>query len=1233
MPLQTKVTKIINLAARMNTRSNNEVLDVDANQTGLELYNLQNGDLFYTKSLTSREGLTDICGGVIGASGSASIIYPYPSGSIPGSVSTSGTFNVPVYIANLFWDREGDIIELGDSVQPSGTNPASPFNLNGAKFLLRDNSASGTSVEGNYDLTVQFYLSAINNNGVFSGNSIFQDPFGVSHTLVASGLNATSTAPQLANAPSTVASIGSIVDAVPVAITDPLTINFGGVYASGSPTWSTPWLEIPCNFSAPFPIENDSIYYLKMVVFNTSGTDTRQLETQVTYSDVNTTINDVGLNNVMYANEYLNFPTNSLLRPVEGVYPVGGVTGWLTGDIYEHQPATYTLMEYPAVKTTMTAPLGGELLYGGGNFNYGVYEIPTPNTNRPYPGLTQTPPFDTDSLEFGNIMTLPSGTHSIDGTYFYANLSSGTAGTINDNQIWTRNKSIPPLTNYNLGYVANFSEITNSASPYTTQLLATYTGNYVFSAPNTYNDTVNDNILAGINVDLEKIYALFPNPPVVTTDGTKKYLVSWKFIDFNSGGAFSDFTTRNIFGTLPSGGSGWLWKFASPIGLGTCTPSGTDVMVQTNPYQYSGTFTPWAYQNTRLSCGILSFPSGNAITSIYDYRVGDSRTQEVIFTQGDKVHAFKDFDPANTIITLYSGAAVGDNYKWSHSTFQSMLFSHQYSQTSGICWDQIYYDPSGNSMEPHGKRPVVEFSGATLPILPSGAVGVNPNEDFNIILATTMNSGGFRSSEIYTYSGANASGAYLSTGNAMQLFGSLSGSSNYPYDIQFSGTNDGTYQYNFDVNSLGTFVFTSQPSGAVYYLAALCDSSGIAISNPRPNDNTWNLRYPPASGMGTGVYLFDIQYSGVNSIQVPNAINYDQTYLINQVDVPKFKKTIVYKNTLYGIGDINNPSRLWYSEIQAPQVFGVDTNFYGYYDIDNDNGQELTGIEIFKDYLLIFKENSMYRASFTANPGNPLEIFQVSNVKGCLGIFTTVATDYGIIGLNQYGPFLASYAGIENIGDEILPYFQTLDREELIYSVAIHDPARQQIYWSISSANESPDNQTGLVYSYAEKAWGIRQNGMWNAAGRIGDLDNFSKYYIGDTIGQIKQLNSGDYDQDILFVDTNNISLTKNITLQFETPWLNFDNSQNLKQLKFVKINCENSNQKLRVDVYTDQNPTKRYTRYLNMNVPVINRVCSLSGLCRTVKLVITSVGLPDQVKINSLQFGFIDMGMSTNIM
>lgn len=87
-------------------------------------------------------------------------------------------------------------------------------------------------------------------------------------------------------------------------------------------------------------------------------------------------------------------------------------------------------------------------------------------------------------------------------------------------------------------------------------------------------------------------------------------------------------------------------------------------------------------------------------------------------------------------------------------------------------------------------------------------------------------------------------------------------------------------------------------------------------------------------------------------------------------------------------------------------------------------------------------------------------------------------------------------SGVETIGDEILPYFQSLDHNSLIHSVAIHDIAHQQILWSITNSNSSLDNQKGLVYSYAEKKWGIRQNGMWNAAGIIGDSDSFNLLFM-----------------------------------------------------------------------------------------------------------------------------------------
>jgi hypothetical protein len=168
---------------------------------------------------------------------------------------------------------------------------------------------------------------------------------------------------------------------------------------------------------------------------------------------------------------------------------------------------------------------------------------------------------------------------------------------------------------------------------------------------------------------------------------------------------------------------------------------------------------------------------------------------------------------------------------------------------------------------------------------------------------------------------------------------------------------------------------------------------------------------------------------------------------------------------------------------------------------------------------------------------------------------------------------------------------------------------------------------------FAEKAWTLRQGGMWNVGNPILDTDDFTLLYVGDVLGQIQQLDSGNTDQDILFNDGIGTTLSRNISLQYETPWLNLENAQDQKNLINMRINCQTSDQRLKVDVYTNQNDTTpRYTRYLKMNVPVINRVISLAQTCRTVKFIVSSVGSPSPIKINSLQISYYNQGPQINI-
>jgi len=1257
--VQKQASPIIMLNSKMDSRSNQEYIDIsDESGHALTFVNLENADLFNSKALSTRLGSIDLGNGIINASGAPALWYSYPSGL--SGVFNSGTTGFPVFMSNLFWDREGMIILVGDT---GGHSPISNFNIEDWKVYLKDTSTSGSALyapETGYDITVQAYLTEIQNNGVIVGNIEFYDQFGNVHDINKNdnNFNASGTAPQIINPP-TYAPIPNIVDGVPVAISEPTIVNFGTVYASGQgiggDSYGTPWKQVNLQFSAPYPITYGA-YYLKLVVNNTSGTSSRGLFTQVSYTDIGQTLQpfNSGRYNTVYANEYLNYPNDGVLRLSEGAYPVSGVTGWMTGEIDAHTKASTVLKEYPAVSSTWPVPVASGETYSGEVFQWGVALIPG-NTFKTYPVGTAPstiPGMDTASAEFGNLITLPSGVHTINGGYIYAQTYSGNGYTTYDSA-----GNLLNTNGYSVNYVANFYQVLNTTAPYQTKLLASYDGSYTFNNQNTYKDTVNDPTLGGVNVDLAKIYSVFPNPAVVTTSGTTQYLLTYQFLDNITNNPSTDFGVSTIFGYPNS----YYYKFISPIKVGTTTPVGSDLFVVSSSGQGFVPYGAGANYST-LSCGLLSFASGNGILGIYDYTIGSSRSKKVIYEQQNNMYAAEyGFIPTTSEIIFSGGTGGNNDLKWNHLTYQNLLFATQYSQSgTQVCWDQIYTQASGNYTQPWGLQPqwsMIPVSGVPVGLntpVGSGAVysgeslgyGLMSGTTVTVLLGTQMESGGIRASQQdFT---APFDNCYI------QLSGT---------DIfRISGT-DANSQYKFDVLPQGTYVFTTAPSkflsysgtaGAatqitetnqitdIFFLAEiLSQPSGLSAEciNPLTNSGTFAGAFLDVSGIAYPnpygkIYLGNFDTTTLTQ-QIPAITNYNQSYLNEQVPTPPGKKMVTFFDYTIMVGDPNYPSRMWYTGQLQPQVWGTDGNVAGYIEVSPDDGSPITDIAVFRDNLYVFKYNSIYRYTYTQNPNTPFYKYTMSTTLGSLGFFNSISTDYGVIFLSQFGPALINLGSPDTIGDEIFNYYQTLDHTNLTFAVGIYDRARQQVYFSISQNPESAFNETGLCYSLAEKAWNIRQGGMWNAAGIVGDFDNFNQLYIGTSNGQLQQISEGNSDSDVVFVDgQNGATLTSSISLYGETPWLSMGDSMNLKNLRNIRINCDNSKQTLRVDVYYDQDDTNiQYTRYINMDAAVIQRTTALGGRpCRTVKFVFTTVGEADAVQIRSMQFTYQDLGKRTNI-
>lgn len=238
----------------------------------------------------------------------------------------------------------------------------------------------------------------------------------------------------------------------------------------------------------------------------------------------------------------------------------------------------------------------------------------------------------------------------------------------------------------------------------------------------------------------------------------------------------------------------------------------------------------------------------------------------------------------------------------------------------------------------------------------------------------------------------------------------------------------------------------------------------------------------------------------------------------NSTGGQKGKYIAVYKDSLFIAGDPDNPSRLYYSgggdKIEDFTIGGGG----GFIDISKNDGQTITGMIVFKDSLLVFKERSIYKFSFTTS-GLP-QVEQVNPAIGCVAPRSIVAVENDV--------FFAGEDGVYTIGNEAGFAFDVLRTNELSVPVRPEyqsiDPAYIQ---NIAAVYAKQNEQNLVVFSYTPAGSTTNSQAMVYDRQRLGWLptwDNinancFTVYkgsdgvrrvlYGDDSSGYVKEMMTG----------------------------------------------------------------------------------------------------------------------------
>lgn len=172
---------------------------------------------------------------------------------------------------------------------------------------------------------------------------------------------------------------------------------------------------------------------------------------------------------------------------------------------------------------------------------------------------------------------------------------------------------------------------------------------------------------------------------------------------------------------------------------------------------------------------------------------------------------------------------------------------------------------------------------------------------------------------------------------------------------------------------------------------------------------------------------------------------------------PTGKYIALYKDSLFVFGDPDNPSRLYYSG-GGDQIndFSV-ANGGGWIDISKNDGQMGTGLIVFKNSLICFKEDSIYQFEFTSS-GLP-QSTQVNASVGCIAPRSITAVENDV--------FFASRRGVFTIGNEPGFAFDVLRTNELSSRVrSIFQSIEPAYVGNVASVYATKANTNLVIFSY-----------------------------------------------------------------------------------------------------------------------------------------------------------------------
>jgi len=264
--------------------------------------------------------------------------------------------------------------------------------------------------------------------------------------------------------------------------------------------------------------------------------------------------------------------------------------------------------------------------------------------------------------------------------------------------------------------------------------------------------------------------------------------------------------------------------------------------------------------------------------------------------------------------------------------------------------------------------------------------------------------------------------------------------------------------------------------------------------------------------------------------------------------VSQFNNYVFYGNVV--VSSVNYPTRIYWSAIRDPATW----DSADWIEVSKDDGEEITGMQVLSDRLVIYKTKSIYNLYFTGDADIPFILpggGRSNSAVGCVAPQSIQKAENGHVFFSYDGIYFYDGMNSYRLTDKITNTLDDFNETKFTNARSLVYKKKSRYILSLTSSGQT-NNDRLIVWDYFNNAFSVYVGIAASALATffVGGVDE--RPYFGDYDGFVYRFDSGTNDAPL--------NTSTAIDAYYYTNWKSYDDLCDQKGIPHVYIYYQNSN-------------------------------------------------------------------------